>query len=412
MERAIHTNLNPNSPNNVSFSSPHHPTPDPPKKSEPHHAMRPNGLRALDHDPTSDLSTFGAHKYFNHGTNNDNIQRVTINGNSRVSPLLNLDTEHKHSPEQGDITKSTRSSFSNSASSSVGGNGNYNNMINNYKAHSFHVATPTPPPSSSKSTLNNKAGLLFHHPQKNTISVINPPQTSSNLTKKLRTSSNLTKKLRTSLSKSIWLLRRKCPCSDKKSVQVKGNTKNYSPKPKTSPSQTQTLTHNQIYKDSLNHKAAAPPSSSNKELKSQSLFHHHHPPAMNQARRPPSEGGFAFPLVMATNSTKPTNPHQVLLNVVHEEEDTTPRESLHVFQPPSPSKSRAMDDDAASDASSDLFEIESFSTQTTTLPYPITTPSIALCHETTDHEFFFTADAGCSLWRRRRLRDTEVLPPL
>ncbi|XP_047149029.1 protein PHYTOCHROME KINASE SUBSTRATE 4-like [Vigna umbellata] len=402
MERAIHTNLNPKSPtskhrNSESFSSLHHLSSDKPNKSEPHHAMKPNEVRTLLHDPTSELRTFAAHKYFNH----DNFQRVTINSNSRVSPLLNMDTEHKHSvPEQGDIiTKSTRS-FSDSASSSVvGGNGNCNNniIINNYKAHSFHLATPTTPsPSSSKSTLNNKAGLLFHHPRKNPISVLNPPQTSSNLTQKLRTS----------LSKPIWLLRRKCPCNDKKSVQVKANTQKNSAKPKTSPPQPQTLSPNQIHKGSLNHKASPPTSpSSNKELKSQRLFQFQ--PAMNQSRRPSKEG-FTFPLAMAANSTKP---HQVLLNVVHEEEDATPRESLHVFQPPSPSKSHAMmDDDAASDASSDLFEIESFCTQTTTtLPCPIVTPSVAQCHETTDHEFFFAADAGSSLWRR--LRDTEVLPP-
>uniref|UniRef100_A0A368UGF1 Protein PHYTOCHROME KINASE SUBSTRATE 4 n=1 Tax=Glycine max TaxID=3847 RepID=A0A368UGF1_SOYBN len=369
MERAIPTNLNPKSSptfkdRSVSFSSPHHLTPDQPNKSEPPHAMmmRPNdGLRTLDPDPiTSELSTFGAHRYFNQGTNNNNdntIQKATINSNSRVSPLLNMDTEHKHNnqvQEQGDITKSTRSKIS-----------------------------------------------------------VKPPQTSSNLTEKLKTS----------LSKPIWLLRRKCPCNDKKSVQVKGNTntntnknktKN-SPKAKTPPPQPKTLSHNQIHKDSLNYKAPPPPSSSsNKEVKAQRLFQFQ--PSMNQLRKPSREG-FNFPLFLATNnSTNPTKSHhhhhhQVLLNVVNEE-DTIPRESLHVFQPPSPPKSRAMDDDAASDASSDLFEIESFSTQTTTtLPYPIITPSITQCHESTDHEFFFATDAGGSLWRRR-LRDTEVLPPL
>ena len=233
MERAIPTNLNPKSSptfkdRSVSFSSPHHLTPDQPNKSEPPHAMmmRPNdGLRTLDPDPiTSELSTFGAHRYFNQGTNNNNdntIQKATINSNSRVSPLLNMDTEHKHNnqvQEQGDITKSTRS-FSYSASSSVGGkNGNHNmiNNNNNYKAHSFHVATPTPPPpssSSSKSTLSNKAGLLFQHPERSKISV-KPPQTSSNLTEKLKTS----------LSKPIWLLRRKCPCNDKKSTWLMKRT--------------------------------------------------------------------------------------------------------------------------------------------------------------------------------------------
>ncbi|KAK7380839.1 hypothetical protein VNO78_33358 [Psophocarpus tetragonolobus] len=406
MEREIQSNLNPKSPTftdrNASFSSSNL-TLSQPNKFEPHHAMRPNAVRVgvLDHVTISEFNNFGAHKFFNQGTNNESIQKVSMNSNNRVSPLLNMDTVHKHNPEQGDITYSTRS-FSYSASSSVGGNGNGNyNNINNYKAHSFHVATPTPPPSassSSKSTLNNKGGLLFHHPQTSTISV-KPPQASSNLTKKLKTS----------MSKPIWLLRKKCPCNGEKSVQVKGNTNKNTLKPKTPPPpQPQTPSHNQIHKDSLNHKAP-PARSSYKEEKSQNLFYLQ--PAMNQLRKPSSEG-FTFPLFLTTNPTNPTNPHHVLLNVVHEEEDTTPRESLHVFQPPSSPKSRAMDDDAASDASSDLFEIESFSTQTTTLPHPIITPSIAQCHETTSHEFFFAADAGSSLWRRRRLRDTAVLPPL
>ncbi|KAL2335161.1 hypothetical protein Fmac_016374 [Flemingia macrophylla] len=396
MERPIHTDLNPNSPTkdrNVSFSSPHL-THDQPNKCEPHYG----GLRAQDHV----VNTFDAHKYFNQVSNNDSIQKVTIN---RVSPLTIQDTEHhKHNPEHGDdITKSTRS-FSYSVSSSLGG-GNHSNMImiNSHRAHSFHASTPTQPPpnSSSKSTLNNKAGLLFHHPQKpTTTSATNPPP---------RTSSNLTKKLRTSLSKPFWLLRRKCPCNDRKSVQVKGNknkntnTKTNTPRAKTPTPQPKILSH----KDSLNHKTPTP--KSNKEVKSQSQSLVQFHPAMNQARRPTSEG-FTFPLYFSTNSNNPTKPHhhQVLLNVVQEEEDTTPCESLHVFQPPSPPKSRAMDDDAASDASSDLFEIESFSTQNTT--YPTITSSIAPCHETTDHELFFSADVGSSMWRR--LRDTEVLPPL
>ena len=170
------------------------------------------------------------------------------------------------------------------------------NNNNNYKAHSFHVATPTPPPpssSSSKSTLSNKAGLLFQHPERSKISVKAP-----------QTSSNLTEKLKTSLSKPIWLLRRKCPCNDKKSVQVKGNTntntnknktKN-SPKAKTPPPQPKTLSHNQIHKDSLNYKAPPPPSSSsNKEVKAQRLFQFQ--PSMNQLRKPSREG-FNFPLFL------------------------------------------------------------------------------------------------------------------
>ncbi|KAK7315827.1 hypothetical protein VNO77_34405 [Canavalia gladiata] len=325
MESAIPSILNPKSPTfrerNTSPLCPHL-TPHQPNRCEPHHALSPNGFIALDHDSTkSELNTFNAHKYFNQVTNNDNIQKVTINSNSRVSPLLNMDMEYKHNPKEGDITKSTCRSLSYSASSSLGSYAN----INNYKAHSFHVASPTPPPfSSSKPSLNSKAGLLFH-PQTSPTSG-NPPQSPSDLSKKIRTS----------LAKPIWLLRRNCPCNDKKSVQVKKNI----PKPKipvtqTPPPQPQNLSsHNQIHKDHVNHKTA-----SNKEVNPQRLFQFH--PAMNQVPRTLSEG-FTFPLFLA----KP----QVLLNVVHEEEDTPSRDSLQIFQRSSPSKSRTMDDDASSDA--------------------------------------------------------------
>ncbi|KAK7271111.1 hypothetical protein RJT34_26744 [Clitoria ternatea] len=352
MERAIHSNQNPKSPTNrdrnASFSSPHL-KPDQPNECE---AMRPNGFRALDQDySNSSLGLFHAHKHINEVTNNnDNIQKVSITSNNRVSPLLNMDTEHKHNPpQQGDITKSTRSFSYSASSSSFGGHHNTNiNNNNNYKAHSFRAATPilSSSSSSSKASLNSKAGLLFH-PQASSISLVKPPQNCP---------SDLSKKIRTSLSKPIWLLRRKCPCNDKKSVQIKENT----PKPKpTTSRQPQTISHSQIiHKDSLKH---------NKDVNHQRQIQ-----LQPQVIKSLSEG-FSFPMFLATNST--TKP-QVLLNVVHEEEDTPPRDSLQVFQP----QSRAMDDDAASDASSDLFEIESFSTQA--VPYTVT-PSIAECHQPT-----------------------------
>ena len=76
------------------------------------------------------------------------------------------------------------------------------------------------------------------------------------------------------------------------------------PKPRTPPPQPKTLSHNQIHKDSLNHKAPPPPPSSNKKVKAQRLFQFQ--PSMNQLRKTSSEG-FTFPLFLATNSTTPQN---------------------------------------------------------------------------------------------------------
>ncbi|KAJ1416743.1 hypothetical protein SESBI_17132 [Sesbania bispinosa] len=371
MERASQGNLNPKSPTlsdkNESFSSHHRP--------DDHGGCKTD----LDHDSTSELSIFNAHKYFNDVTNNDILQKVTItNNNNRVSPLLNMDQQHKQNTEaekDNDITNTTRSySYSYSA-------GGYTH-IKNYKAHSFHASTSTPPSS--------KVGLLSHPPT-NAISVT---------TRNPSHSSDLRKKIKASLLKPIWLLRRKCPCSDKNSVQVKENT----PKPKTQVTTTtssptpQNLSHNQIVKDSVNHNTPEP---DHKAVNSQRFQFQ---PVMNQVPSPLSEG-FTFPLFLATTNS-PTKP-QVVLNVVHEEEPS--RDSLQVFQPPSPPKSRIMEDDAASDASSDLFEIESFSTQATTFTYPIRECHEPITEAATIHNFFASNPSNTQWWQQQR--DAVVPPP-
>ncbi|XP_061370501.1 protein PHYTOCHROME KINASE SUBSTRATE 4-like [Gastrolobium bilobum] len=254
----------------------------------------------LDHDSISEVSIFHAHKETTN--NNNNIQKVAINNNTRVYPLVNMGNKYKHNDqEQGDHATKTKRSHSYSASSYVGA---YTN-IKNFKAHSFHVPTPTLSSSSSSYARSN---------------------------------SDLSKKIKASLSKPIWLLQRRCPCSGENSVQVKQNT----PKPKTpttsKPKPTpQSLSQNQISKLKKDHMVT---------LNTQRFQH-----AMNHVRRPFNEA-FTFPLLLA----KPKD----LLNVVHEGEDQ-PRDSLQVFLPQSNAKSRDMDDDAASDTSSDLFEIENFS---------------------------------------------------
>jgi hypothetical protein len=328
-----------------------------------------NQHRTID-DPTSELSIFDAHKYFNEVTNNDNIQKVTIssnnsnsnNNNSRVSPVvININNE----TESIGIPESTRYS---SASSSVDGYAN----IRNYRARSFHAATPT---ASSEASWNSQQGLLSHPPGAISVNIKHPSNPNSN------NNNNNKNNLRSSLSKPIWLLRRKCPCTGKKSVQVnekkstelpKNSTKNpspVSPSPPPPPPMNNWVNNNNSMDQNQtpNHVVT----------KSQRFQ-----PVVTTTVRVPFTEGFTFP-VLNPNSISTTTKHK---NGVALEEP--PRESLEVFRPPDehtveaihakslnfpflPAMSRIVvdDGDAASDASSDLFEIESFSTATQSSSY-------------------------------------------
>ncbi|XP_027351118.1 protein PHYTOCHROME KINASE SUBSTRATE 4-like [Abrus precatorius] len=342
-------------------------------------------------DSTSELSIFDAHKYFNEVTINDNnIQKVTISSNSRVSPMENIE----RIPERGDVitettTPTTTTRYS-SASSSVDGYAN----IRNSRARSVHAATPT---ASSEASWNSQTGLLSHPPGAIPVSMKNPQNQNPN---------DLNNKLRTSLSKPIWLLRRKskCPCTGKKSVQVKEIT----PQPKTNIQRDYSLktqdhgaeinVHNHI---TPNNWVVDQTAATLVAAKSQ-RFQNPNTHRVVSSVRVPFTDGFTFPVL---------NPHGSVTklkvpNVVVEEDP--PRDSLEVFRPPDdivepkplnfpfPPKSLAVvvDDDAASDASSDLFEIESFSTATQST-YPAvyrrnsrdsmdegsTTPTITECYE-------------------------------
>ncbi|KAK7286628.1 hypothetical protein RJT34_21762 [Clitoria ternatea] len=328
--------------------------------------------RALE-DTTSELSIFDAHKYFNEvsttitaPTMNDNIQKVSI---SRVSPLdNNMERIPERSGEVITETTTTTTSRYSSASSSVDGYAN----IRNYRARSFHAATPT---ASSEASWNSQAGLLSHPPGAISVSMKNPQNTT-----------RLNDKLRTSLSKPIWLLRRKCPCTGKKSVQVKEIT-TPEPKSETLPpperdycslkrqENDEIKVHNHIITPNnwiLDHQTAPAPASPTTFVKSQ-RFQNPNSQRVVSSMKLPLTDGFTFPVLNPNPTiTKLKAPNGVL-------EDDPPRDSLEVFRPPDevveqkppmnfhfPQKPRAVvvDDDAASDASSDLFEIESFSSAT------------------------------------------------
>ncbi|CAJ2637238.1 unnamed protein product [Trifolium pratense] len=240
-----------------------------PKKSESHDAKEPSS---------------GEYIVLNHEVTNYN------KANNSVSPLLNSNSQHKHIQETKTTTNKSCSISSSSSSSS------------------FHATTSSK--SSSSSTSSNS-----HFTKNNAISFTmkNPSHVNIFI--------DLYKKIKASLSKSISLLREKCSCFDKNSLQVKEKF----PKPKTSNTTTsspptfqiQTLSQNQITRNSLSNK---------------------------------------------------TTPKDKLTIDEHEDQQEVARDSMHVFQLTSPHKSRAMDEDVTSDASSDLFEIEGFcfSTQATT----------------------------------------------
>lgn len=229
--KAFHGNLTPKPPTHLrdpSFSS--SVTPEKPITCQPHHnhhhghTHTTTGIsgrcRTAIDDSNSELSIFDAHKYFNELANND-TQKVTIcssNSNSRVSPMEN---------ERVIIPETARYS---SASSSVDGYGG----IRNYRARSFHAATPT---ASSEASWNSQQGLLSHPQGAISVSVRNPTNSISN------SNNNNNNHRRTSLSKSNWLLRRKCPCSGKKSVQVEEKKKTLEPKINSIPSPPPTTTN-------------------------------------------------------------------------------------------------------------------------------------------------------------------------
>ncbi|KAL2952426.1 hypothetical protein AAZX31_19G110600 [Glycine max] len=306
-------------------------------------------------DATTELSIFDARKYFNDdddNDNNNNIQKVSI---SRVSPMERI-------PERGDVTITEATRYS-SASSSVDSYAH----IRNYRGRSFHVVTPT---ASSEASWNSQTGLLSHPPGAIPVSMQNP-QNPKNLQNP-------------KLSKSIWLLRRKCPCTGKKSVRVKESTQ----ESKTQISQQERDTEHHNNNNVRNHitpnnwilnqtpaLAPAPATATIIAAKSQ-RFHNSNSHRVVSSVRVPFTDGFTFPVL------NPNNPitKLKLANVNGIVEEDPPRESLEVFRPPDepspnpspkqlnyplPAKARVVvEDDAASDASSDLFEIESFSTAT------------------------------------------------
>ncbi|KAI9121210.1 hypothetical protein K1719_008243 [Acacia pycnantha] len=311
-------------------------------------------------DPIFELSIFDAHgkNFFNNQVNNHHIQKLTISSTTRISAL-------------GDARNYTDRSFG------------------------AVTATTTTTTDSSEANWNNSHTALFP------LLSAAEPVSMSNQSRFI----DLRKKIKASLSKPIRFCRRKCPCADKKSVQVKEMkpaTKKQVPAPPPPPSFP---SQNPDTRSSLNHKrkdlesnprisveksamsvtasnkaeahrtpispnnmVSQKPSNQDVVITKPQMFHAAEnddeaskilQPQQALAFVKPVTDGFTFPLL---------NPKSV--------EEDPPCNSLEVFGPPyiepncvsqSP-KSGIVDDDAASDASSDLFEIVSFPTQATSTP--------------------------------------------
>lgn len=294
---------------------------------------------------------------------------------------------------------------------------------NNFRVRSFH-ATPT---ASSEASWNSQTGLLTNPPGSIPVSLRNPAAD-----KKRSGSSSTGRK---------WFFCRKCPCSGKKSVEVEegilsenkemdmksqsnSTVKVHVNSHKKSYYSQRTTDHDQKVETLSIEYQRSPPDTHRKvgsnPVKLQSDNHFVMPSSTVVQHRVVSGivGGFSFPVlkndshavVAATpNSISNSQPKtSVIISPVLVEE--APRESLEVFQPPESSNlKKSIEDDVGSDASSDLFEIESFTTQT--IPnYPNYRRRDSLDDAQTLNARRLAASNGSALEGRRSSLDEPMTP--
>ncbi|KAH0723486.1 hypothetical protein KY285_006034 [Solanum tuberosum] len=314
-------------------------------------------LKPEDHSvDDSEINVFDAKKYFSEGNESSSVVQKNVNDQSE------LPSGHRHS-----------------SVSSVD-----NAYGRNFRANSFR-ATPT---ASSEASWNSQTGLLANPPGAIAVSL---------------KSINTNDKKRGSFSTRKWFFCRKCPCSGKKSVQVEEASSE--PRTETGSEQHFPVKHsNKIVVEkstNISHKKSieiqqggAVRSETNKigtiQRRSSESENSTASTISCQQRvlapvRPFTEtpgGGFSFPILNNSGQSKlgiKPPPTRSSISPILED---PPRDSLEVFRPasrksietdhhrcnnfPFPgspiSRITATDDDVASDASSDLFEIESFST--------------------------------------------------
>uniref|UniRef100_A0A7N2L0L6 Uncharacterized protein n=2 Tax=Quercus lobata TaxID=97700 RepID=A0A7N2L0L6_QUELO len=285
-----------------------------------------------------EIGIFDARKYFNESSN---IEAEKVSYYSRVSPVKNVNAMNlERNSERSDLSAAPRR-FS-SASSSVDGNIN----ARNYMARA--AATPT---ASSEASWNSKTGLLSNPPCAIPVSMRNAQKKTS----------------------SRWLFCRKCPCTGKKSVQVQ--EKAHLPAP------TPSSLHKHCHSSStsaMNPKRQTPHKtrSDNMWVNTPSFF-----PLQMQGQHSVvrasgkpfintdhSANNFTFPILNPSSSS--SSSLKARLPARHESSSISTIQTISksFTLATSPNKSSIMidDEEVASDASSDLFEIESFSTTKTT----------------------------------------------
>ncbi|KAL2502080.1 Protein PHYTOCHROME KINASE SUBSTRATE 4 [Forsythia ovata] len=324
--------------------------------------LKPKEPKQNSPENDTEISIFDAQKYFSESNDPKDSKRPSTGNQKDVS-------------EPSDAVSVPRLS----SVSSVDGYGR------NFRTRSFH-ATPT---ASSEASWNSQTGLLANPPGSIAVNLRNFPPDHGQ-----KRSSNAKK----------WIFGRKCCCSGKKCVQVKGersdserdmyaNRESHKSKESMADKARNMSLKNSVPNEmrGMQQKVTSNPPriSSENHFASTAAF----PQRLSTSGRPFGDGtgGFSFPILSPSSpATKPTL-KGISPKPISPLEDP-PRDSLEVFQPTRKSNSRtpmdpqrgliggfampgspvsrvaATDDDVGSDASSDLFEIESFSTQTTSYP--------------------------------------------
>ncbi|OMO84735.1 hypothetical protein CCACVL1_10672 [Corchorus capsularis] len=349
---------------------------------------------------TEEISIFDAERYFNETNGGGDGSRVykivspiKVPNLSRINSSDGCDGDLSHSHSHSGLSR-----FS-SASSDQYGYG-YGGGGRNYRVGSFHaIATPT---ASSEASWNSQTGLLSNPPgaiavsmttscknQTNGINIDNDKKKKKKAGSGSSSGSSTKHKI-----KCKWLWGPRCPCSGKKSVQVDL---------KSTPISSILNNHKlKLDLDLDDHNSTTiplglaancniPPKPKPKPKARPNLM------MINNTSASASAAAFTFPIL---------NQHQHPVSTSSTSIQVDPaRDSLEVFRPsdhhnihihnPSSSVSISVsnkltsriisntiitDDDVASDTSSDLFEIESFSTTTHTQTQSQTTPSYQFYH--------------------------------
>ncbi|GMJ11724.1 phytochrome kinase substrate 4 [Hibiscus trionum] len=306
-----------------------------------------NGVQ-VSADEDTEISIFDAKRYFNESNSDPRVCK-------RVSPLdipnlVHVSSDHGAGGDDSALALAGRFS---SASSAADGYG----YGRTYRVRSFH-ATPTP---SSEASWNSQTGLL------------------SNPTGAIAVSMTTTDDNSKRSGKKRWLWRPCCPCSGKKSVQVEPKAPlSLNPKLKADDHKRQEIpviqvTNSNPHSISENHEFH---SSLGQRVVATTTTTTRVPLMISNGSA--TAAGFTFPIL--NQQLKPSRVEMTVnrnnssaLVIDHED---PPRESLDVFLPPDESSNSVpipkklvsritvVEDDVASDTSSDLFEIESLSTTT------------------------------------------------